>query len=169
MITIKNTEFKSAVRLCTVLNVLTKDKIVAIITKLDEYISPNLKKAETAVRAAGIILHDPMLVLEDLCKDELKLVKEFVEAGPDAYISRRMRKTPYKLQKYALVLTHENYDTRQWEMMMPDEVREAFALHINGAIAYKEKYPRKMTHKEKCMTALMEYWAQGKTGEDEEE
>ena len=82
MITIKNTKFKSAVRLCTVLNVLTKDKIVAIITKLDEYISPNLKKAETAVRAAGIILHDPMLVLEDLCKDELKLVKEFVKAGP---------------------------------------------------------------------------------------
>ncbi|MEY8687562.1 hypothetical protein AB9N12_16000 [Bacteroides sp. AN502(2024)] len=109
MITIKNTELKSAIKLCTVLNVLTKDEIVV----MDEYISPNLKKVETAVRAAGIILQDPMLVLEDLNKDELKLVKEFVNAGPDAYISRKMRKMPYKLQKY----------------------------------------PRKMTHKEKCMAA----------------
>ncbi len=169
MITIKNTELKSAIKLCTVLNVLTKDEIVAIITKLDEYISPNLKKAETAVRAAGIILQDPMLVLEDLNKDELKLVREFVKAGPDAYISRKMRKTPYKLQKYALVLTHENYDTRQWEMLMPDEVREAFALHIDEAIAYKEKHPRKMSHKEKCMAALMECWMREKTGEGEGE
>lgn len=168
MITIKNTELKSAIKLCTVLNVLTKDKIVAVITKLDEYISPNLKKTETAVRAAGIILHDPMLVLEDLNKDELKLVREFVEAGSDAYISRKMRKTPYKLQKYALVLTHENYATRQWEMLMPDEVREAFTPYIDEAIAYKEKYPRKMTHKEKCMAALMEYLAQDKTGEEGE-
>ena len=115
MITIENTEFKSVIKLSTVLNVLTKDKIVAIITKLDEYISPNLKKDVTAVRAADIILEDPMLVLEDLNKDELKLVKEFVNAGPNAYASRKMRKTPYKLQKYALVLTHENYITRQYK------------------------------------------------------
>ncbi len=43
MITIKNTEFQSNIRLCHLFNVLTKDQIVKIITKLDEYISPNLK------------------------------------------------------------------------------------------------------------------------------
>ena len=55
MITIKNTEFQSNIRLCNLFNVLTKDQIVKIITKLDEYISPNLKKADTAVRAASMI------------------------------------------------------------------------------------------------------------------
>ncbi len=88
----------------------TKEKIVGIITKLGAYISPNLKKDETARRAAAILLDDPQLVLDDLNKDELKLVKEFVDAGPNAYITRKMRKMPYKLQKYALVLTYEDFD-----------------------------------------------------------
>ena len=157
MITIKNTDFQSNIRLCNLLNVLTKDQIVKIITKLDEYISPNLKKADTAVRAASMILHDPMLVLEDLTKDELKLVKEFVEAGANQYIIRKMRKTPYKLQKYALVVTYEDTQAEQWHMLMPDEVRVAFAPHIDEALAFKEKFPKKLTHKEKSMIALMDY------------
>ena len=155
MVTIKDTHFQSSIHLCDVLNVLTKDKIVAIITKLDEYISLNLKKADTAIRAANMILRDPMLVLEDLGKDELKLVKVFVDAGPNAYISRKIRKTPYKLQKYALVLTYEDFDKMEWRMLMPDEVRVAFSAHIEEAIAFKEKYPRKLTHKKKSLLALM--------------
>ena len=157
MITINNRDFKSNMRLCSLFNVLTKDKIVNIISKLDEYISPNLKKADTAIRAANMILCDPMLVLEDLTKDELKLVKEFVDAGPNQYIIRKMRKTQYKLQKYALVATYEDFEEEKWHMIMPDEVREAFAIHIDEAIAFKEKHPRKLTHKEKSMIAFMEY------------
>ncbi len=45
-----------------------------------------------------------------------------------------------------------------WEMLMPDEVCEAFAIHIDEVIAYKEKYPQKMIRKEKCIAVLMEYW-----------
>ncbi len=157
MITIKNTEFTSNIPLSAILRVKTKDKIVAIITKLGEYISPNLKKDETARRAADMLLNDPMLVLEDLNKDELKLVKEFVDAGPNAYIVRKMRKTEYKLQKYCLVLTYEDYVEEKWKMLMPDTVREAFALHIDEAIAWKEKHPKKMTHKERVMAELIEY------------
>ena len=157
MITIKNTDFQSNFRLSQLFNVLTKDEIVKIITKLDEYISPNLKKADTAARAASMILYDPMLVLEDLNKDELKLVKEFVEAGANQYIIRKQRKTPYKLQKYALVATYEDDKAAQWHMLMPDEVREAFAPHIDEALAFKEKFPKKLTHKEKSMIALMDY------------
>lgn len=156
MITLGNTDFKSDVRLCDVLNVLTKDEIVSVIRKLDGYISPNLKKADTAIRAAGMILEDPVSVLEELGRDELVLVREFVQAGPNAYVPRRMRRTPYKLQKCALVLTHEDTGAQRWEMLMPDEVREAFAPHIDGVTAWKEKHPRKMTHREKCMDALLE-------------
>ena len=104
-----------------------------------------------------MILCDPILVLEDLAKDELKMVKEFVDAGPNQYIIRKMRKTQYNLQKYALVVTYEDYKEDKWYMLMPDEVREAFAIHIDEAIAFKEKHPRKLTHKEKSMIALMEY------------
>lgn len=45
---------------------------------------------------------------------------------------------------------------------MPDEVREAFAPHIDSVIAWKEKHPRKMTRKEKRMAALTEYLARDK-------
>lgn len=94
VLTIDNTDLKSDMKLCDVLNVLTKGEIVSIIRKLDGYISPNLKKADTAIRAVGMILEDPVPVLEDLGMDELKLVKEFVQAGPNTYVPRRMRRTP---------------------------------------------------------------------------
>lgn len=112
MVTISHTGFTSNIPLEAILRVKTKEKIVGIITKLGAYISPNLKKDETARRAAAILLDDPQLVLDDLNKDELKLVKEFVDAGPNAYITRKMRKIPYKLQKYALVLTYEDFDAQ---------------------------------------------------------
>ena len=162
MITIDNTDLKSGMKLCDVLNVLTKGEIVSVIRKQDGYISPNLKKADTAIRAAGMMLEDPVPTLEAPGMDGLKLVKEFVQAGPDTYVPRKMRRTPYKLQKYALVLTHEDEGTQRWETLMPDEVREAFAPHIDGVIAWKEKHPRKMTRKEKCMAALAEYLAKDK-------
>lgn len=162
MITIDNTGLKSDMKLCDVLNVLTKGEIVSVIRKPDRYISPNLKKADTAIRAAGMIPGDPVPVLEDLSMDGLKPMKEFVQAGPDTYVPRRMRRTPCKLQKYTLVLTHEDDDTQRWEMLMPDEAREAFAPHIDDVIAWKGKHPRKMTRKEKCMPALVEYLAKDK-------
>lgn len=123
------------------------------IRKPDGYINPNLRKADTAIRTADMIREDPVPVLEDPGMDGLKLVKEFVQAGSDTFVPRRMRRTPCKLQKYALVLTLEDDDTQRWEMLMPDEVRETFAHHIGDVIAWKEKHPRK----EKCMTALAEY------------
>ena len=145
MVTISHTGFTSNISLEAILRVKTKEKIVGIITKLGAYISPNLKKDETARRAAAILLDDPQLVLDDLNKDELKLVKEFVDAGPNAYITRKMRKMPYKLQKYALVLT------------MPDAVRLSFAPYIDEAIAFKEKHPRKLTRKERLLAEWMDY------------
>lgn len=155
MVTISNTDFKSDMRLCNVFNVVAKDKIVGTIIKLGEYISPNLKKGETAVRAADIILHNPLLVLDDLNKNELQLVKEFVAAGSNVYVERKMRKTFYKLQKYNLVLTYEDNGNQVWKMLMPDEVREAFARHIGEAMEYKELYPHKLSSKERAINAFL--------------
>lgn len=157
MITIQHTDFKSNMSLSSLFNATTKDNIVRIITKLDEYISPNLKKDETARRAASIILHDPRLVLDDLSKSELQLVKEFVDVGSNVYIERKMRQTFYKLQKYKLVLTYEDIQGQVWKMLMPDELREAFALHIDAALAFKEAHPRKLSRKERSFMALMEW------------
>ena len=77
MITISDTHFKSDIALADILAVKTKADILKICDKLDLYVSPNLKKDETARRAALEILHHPIRVLSQLCKSELQLLDKF--------------------------------------------------------------------------------------------
>ncbi|MBV8040944.1 hypothetical protein HF895_15855 [Bacteroides sp. AN502] len=63
---------------------------------------------------------------------------------------------PYKLQKYALVPTYEDFEAQLWQMLMPDAVRLSFAPYIDGAITFKEKHPRKLTRKERLLAAWMD-------------
>lgn len=83
MITIKNTDFTSTFSLAAMLMVRTKEYMLDTCKKLDLYVSPNLKKEETARRFAREILDNPIAVLCSLSKSELQLVDEFVKAGPN--------------------------------------------------------------------------------------
>jgi hypothetical protein len=139
MVTIKNTQFSSNQSLVAILNVMTKVKMLDICKKLDLYVSPNLKKEETARRVAQEILANPCDVLHVLNKQELQIVDEFVKAGPNQYVIRKMRKMPYKLQKFGLVLTYEDMEKEQWHMLMPDSVREAFAPKYQPYLDIAEK------------------------------
>ena len=84
---------------------MTKVEMLKICNKLELYVSPNLKKDETAKRVAREILDNPDDILHDLNKQELQIVDEFVKAGANFYVVRKIRKTYYKLQKYGLVVT----------------------------------------------------------------
>ena len=83
--------------------------------ELDLYVNPNLKKEETARRIAQEILDNPLAVLCSLSKSELQLVDEFVKAGPNQYITKKMRKTQYKYAGAVTVLI---------------EVLESFTYHF---------------------------------------
>lgn len=131
MVTIKNTSFTSDMSLSSVYSVQSKAKMMDICKKLDLYVSPNLKKEETAIRLAREVLDNPISVVSTLCKSELVLLKEFYEAGPNAYISKKIRKTPYKLQKYGLVLTNEDPAEGEWHMIMPDCVRISISKYAS--------------------------------------
>lgn len=76
---------------------MTKVEMLKICNKLELYVSPNLKKDETARRVAREILDNPCDVLHVLNKQELQLVDEFVTSGPNHYAVRKMRNTFYKL------------------------------------------------------------------------
>ena len=155
MITIKNTQFASDISLTDIMNVMTKVKMLDICKKLDIYVSPNLKKDETARRVAREILDNPCDVLHVLNKQELQMVDEFVKAGPNTYVQRKMRKTPYKLQKFGLVLTYEDEVNQQWHMLMPDCVREAFAPRYQPYLDIAEKGAKLPSKKQiRLMTAL---------------
>mgnify|MGYP003179025467 CR=1 FL=1 len=71
--------------------------------KLDLYVSPNLKKDETARRIAQEMLDNPIEILSRLNKQELQIVDEFVKGDANTYVVRKMRKTQYKLQKLFLL------------------------------------------------------------------
>lgn len=139
MITIKDTHFTSDIDLASMLMVRTKENMMQLCKKLDLYVSPNLKKEETARRVARELLDNPLNVLQSLSKTELRLVDEFVKAGPNVYVHCKMRKTMLKLQKYGLVLTYEDHEKGEWVMLMPNCVRDSLAESYHFYLDMAEK------------------------------
>ena len=137
-ISIKNKDFTSDISLATIMNVMTKVEMLKICNKLELYVSPNLKKDETARRVAREILDNPEDILHVLNKQELQLVDEFVKAGPNHYAVRKMRKTYDKLQQYGLVLTYKDTENEEWHMLMPDSVRESLAPYYKDYLSLAE-------------------------------
>ena len=87
MIVIPNKNFTAdSIRLVQLLNSTTKVNMLKACDKLDLYVSPNLKKDETARRIAQEILDNPIEILSRLNKQELQIVDEFVKrfATPNA-------------------------------------------------------------------------------------
>ena len=156
MVTIGHTNFKSNIALADVLAVKTKADMLKICEKLDLYVSPNLKKDETARRIATEILCHPIHVLSQLCKSELQLLDKFVKAGANQYIVVKQRKTLYKLQKFALVLTYEDFENGEWHLLMPDCVRQSLATSYPAYLQMAEKGVKPPSPKELRMMAALQ-------------
>ena len=107
MIVLPDTKtFDSSIRLVHLVGGVTKVNMLKVCDKLDLYVSPNLKKDETAQRVAQELLDSPIEILSNLNKQELQIIDEFVKGGANTYVVRKMRKTQYKLQKLYLVATY---------------------------------------------------------------
>lgn len=88
MIIIPNKNFTAdSIRLVQLLNSTTKVNMLKACDKLDLYVSPNLKKDETARRIAQEMLDNPIEILSRLNKQELQIEDEFVkdDASPTQY------------------------------------------------------------------------------------
>ena len=130
--------------------------MLKICDKLDLYVSPNLKKDETARRIALEILCHPINVLSQLCKSELQLLDKIEKAGANQYIVVKQRKTLYKLQKFALVLTYEDNEKGEWHLLMPDCVRESLATSYPAYLQMAEKGVKAPSPKELRMMAALQ-------------
>lgn len=91
------------------------------------YVSPNLKKNETARRVAQELLDSSIEILSSLNKQELQIIDEFVKGGVNTYVVRKMRKTQYKLQKLYSVAIYCDEANQEWHMLMLDELGEALS------------------------------------------
>ena len=163
MITISHTHYSSNFSLSGIFSVLTKTEMLKICNKLDLYVSPNLKKDETARRVAQEILAQPINVLSQLCKAELQLLDKIEKAGPNQYIVVKQRKTLYKLQKFGLVLTYEDNEKGEWHLLMPDCVRESLATSSPAYLQMAEKGVKAPSPKElRMMAALKRFMGEDK-------
>ena len=154
-ITIPNSTWTSNVPLANILSVMTKVEMLKICNKLELYVSPNLKKDETARRVAREILDNPCDVLHVLNKQELQLVDEFVTSGPNHYAVRKMRNTFYKLQQYGLVLTYKDEANAEWHMIMPDEVRKSLEADYKTYLDLAEAGQKLPSKKQLRMMAML--------------
>lgn len=153
-ITLPNKEFKSSdITLADILCTMKKTDMLKICKKLDLYVSPNVRKNETAHRLAEEMLEYPEAVLCALSKTELQLLDEIVKAGANAYVSRKKRKMPYMLQKLGLVATYD--DDGDWQMLMPDNVRESLAKYHPQFMKIIEDGLPTPTYKQLRMMAAM--------------
>ncbi len=129
--------------------------MLKICNKLELYVSPNLKKDETARRVAREILNNPDDVLHVLNKQELQIIDEIVQAGPNHYAVRKARKTFYKLQQFGLVVTFIDTAKDEWHMLMPDSVRETLAPAYRKYLEWAEEGRKLPSKKElRMMVAL---------------
>ena len=156
MIVIPNKNFTAdSIRLVQLLNSTTKVNMLKACDKLDLYVSPNLKKDETARRIAQEMFDNPIEILSRLNKQELQVVDEFVKGDANTYVVRKMRKTQYKLQKLYLVATYCDEANQEWHMLMPDELREVLAKDYKFYLDLAEKGQKGPTAKQLRMMAAM--------------
>lgn len=97
-----------------------------------------------------------------LCQSELQLVDKFAKAGANQYIVVKQRKTHYKLQKFALVLTYEDHEHDEWHLLMPDCVRESLATSYPAYLQMAEKGVKAPSPKVLRMMAALQQLMDGK-------
>ena len=69
---------------------------------------------------------------------------------------KKMRKTPYKLQKYLLILTYEDFAANEWKMLMPDCVRESLATSLPAVLSIVEKAGKMPSYKDLRMLSFLQ-------------
>ncbi len=130
MITLPNKSYTAtSVTLEQILCSTTKENMLKVCKKFDLYVSPNLRKDETARRLAVELIDNPLEILTRLSKTELQLLDEIMQGDDTTYVVRKQRKTPYILQKYYLVLTYCDPADQTWHLLMPSALRQSLSTN----------------------------------------
>lgn len=162
MITIPNKTYTAdAINLRQILDSTTKVNMLKVCKKFDLYVSPNIKKEETARRIANEIIYEPIEIISRLSKVELQILDEFVKGDDSTYVVRKQRKTPYILQKYYMVVTYVDAEKGEWHMLMPTELRKAlsqdYKVYLDLALQGKKGPSAKEL---RLMAAMKEYFGE---------
>ena len=100
MITILNLDYTSDIKMPDALRGATKSEMFKVVRKLDLFVSQDLDGEALVTRFAEKLIKADIEILCTLDKQELEIVEEFVNGGPNTNVVRKMRTKPYLLQKY---------------------------------------------------------------------
>lgn len=73
-----------------------------------------------------------------------------------AYVTRKARKTEYKLQKFGLVLTYIDEAKGEWKILMPDSVRNSLSEYYKFYLQLAEAGKKGPSPKEIRMMSFMQ-------------
>lgn len=138
------------------MSVKSRENLQRIAAKLALYVPKSYNSGKAASRLAEEILSNPIEVVSRLCKIDLYLLDELVKAGPNAYAQKKICKTEYMLQKLCLVLTTYGDEANgKWQLLMPDEVREALAPLYSQYLEMATSGQKGLTAKQLRIHAMM--------------
>ncbi len=101
-------------------------------------------KPELENEIVSYIVEFPHCILSNLSLESLRLVKELVMYGPGSGIKVPVKEdgSLYQLQELNLVISFDDEKKEKVSMVMPDDVREAFADCIDAYLMTSEKRER---------------------------
>ncbi len=108
----------------------TKREMIEVAKMLGFRVSTRLQSPDYALRLADVMLENPKIVLSHLDNVELEILEKIIVAGDGEYTPVAIRDTVYKLQELGLTVTYVDEANQLWWLLMPKELRECLATHI---------------------------------------
>lgn len=134
MITLRYPYYISALPLAAVMPVLLKDDLLWMAGQFGMTVAKSKKKETVAQMVAEYLLAHPKEVLALIPSNELKMLRKLVKLESGDYLSRRTPSKHFWIQSLGLVITYEDKKTKRSNMMMLDELKTIYALHLDEAI-----------------------------------
>ncbi len=123
----------NGLRLHSILFHETKREMIEVARMLGLRVNTRLHTPDYAVRLADVMLENPQTLLSHLDTTERGILKLIIAAGDGEYTPVAIRDNIYKLQELGLTVTYVDEANRQWWLLMPKELRECLAPHIENA------------------------------------
>ncbi len=108
----------------------TKREMIEVAKMLGLRVSSRLQSPDYALRLADVMLENPKILLSYLDNTELEILEKIIAASDGEYTPVVIRNTIYKLQELGLTVTYVDKDNQLWWLLMPKELRECLAAHI---------------------------------------
>ena len=142
--------FRSSVKLVDSFVVNTKESLKEMANIIGLSIPSKLRKGEYASLLAEAILSCPDKWLCQLTHNELTLLQELVEAGPDTYVETTNIMMGNTLECLSLILSDREKDIARVRYMICDELREAVAPYLDKIQISEEQRVRFMVEQYAC-------------------